>query len=423
MFTLNSTSLVVGENLGVNLVSNVGTLIAAPVNNDFTFTEFIVENSGNSDLDLEWSTSLAPDGWSIGYSNPPTSVPVLSQASVQLAIKAPNQTASGFGFDMQLFVNGTNNGRFTNAELLVRIEVAATSFAGISVSDETIAPLLFIPRGDSGKQSITITNEGNIPLSGQLTVEVRDGEGNILTDRSSTISPSEITDLAIGESIEVVGKVSTDEDSIDGRMNLVVILTTIDGVVIEFMADTSVSSQQSSGGIFGILPAYLSYPLVLLALLGVLYGGRRLKQSSKMDDDGTELVAPDAHTDADHLGTRREQALDISHSVNDIASGEVSQDEIAAALAQSLDMPIPTKKAQVPTGRPPSGLPSMGSPPVGLPPAGLPPVGLPPAKSVPVLPVQVTAGPPLPPGGLPDGWTMEQWNHYGEQYLQRMGLN
>jgi hypothetical protein len=24
---------------------------------------------------------------------------------------------------------------------------------------------------------------------------------------------------------------------------------------------------------------------------------------------------------------------------------------------------------------------------------------------------------------LPDGWTMEQWNHYGEQYLQRMGLN
>jgi hypothetical protein len=350
-------------------------------------------------------------------------VPVLSQASVQLAIKAPNQTVSGFGFDLQLFVNGTNNGRFTNAEILVRIEVTATSFAGISVSDETIAPLLFIPRGDSGKQSLTITNEGNIPLSGQLTVEVRDGEGNILTDRSSTISPSEITDLAIGESIEVVGKVSTDEDSIDGRMNLVVILTTIDGVVIEFMADTSVSSQQSSGGIFGILPAYLSYPLVLLALLGLLYGGRKLKQSSKMDDDGTELVAPDAHTDADHLGTRREEALDISHSVNDIASGEVSQDEIAAALAQSLNMPAPTAKAQVPTGRPPSGLPSMGLPPVGLPPAGLPPVGLPSTKSLPVLPVPVTAGPPLPPGGLPDGWTMEQWNHYGEQYLQRMGLN
>ena len=422
MFTLNSTSLVVGENLDVNLLSNVGTLITVPLNNDFTFTEFTVENTGNSDLDLEFSTSLAPDGWEIGYSNPPSSVSVLSNASVQLGIQAPNQTSSGFGFDLQLFVNGTNNGRFTNAELIVRVEVPATSFAGISESDETIAPLLFIPRGDSGKQSFTIINEGNIPLSGELTVQIRDGDGNILTDRSTSISPSSISGLGIGESIEVVGKVSTDEDSIDGRMSLVILLTTTDGVVIEYNADTSVSSQQSSGGIFGTFPAYVSYPLVLFVLLGLLYGGRKLKQSSKVDEDGTDLVAPDAHTDADHLGTRRDQALDISHSVNDIASGEVSQDEIAAALAQSLNMPAPVSKAAVPMGLPPSGLP-----PAGLPPAGLPPVGLPPAKTVPVLPVPVPvavpSGPPLPPDGLPDGWTMEQWNHYGEQYLQRMGLN
>jgi len=430
MFTLNSTSLVVGENLAVNLVSNVGTLISASVNNDFTFTEFIVENAGNSDLDLEWSTSLVPDDWSVGYSNPPSSVSVLSQAPVQLAVKAPNQTVPGFGFDLQLYVNATNNGRFTNAEITVRVEVPSSSFAGISVSDETAAPLLFIPRGDSGKQSFTIINEGNIPLSGELAVEVQDAEGNVLSDRSASISPSSVTDLAVGDSIEVIGKVSTDEDSIDGRMNLVIVMTTSEGVVIELMVDTSVSSQQSSGGIFGTLPAYVSYPLVLIALLGLLYGGRKLKESSKMDDDGTDLVAPDAHTDADHLGTRRDAALDISNSVNDIASGEVSQDEIAAALAQSLSMPV-AGNASVPTGRPPSGAPPKGMPPAGLPPAGLPPMGLPPvqsqavpAKVVPQLPAEpIALGPPLPPGGLPDGWTMEQWSHYGEQYLQRMGLN
>ena len=28
-------------------------------------------------------------------------------------------------------------------------------------------------------------------------------------------------------------------------------------------------------------------------------------------------------------------------------------------------------------------------------------------------------GPPLPPEGLPPGWTMEQWNYYGESYLNR----
>jgi len=27
---------------------------------------------------------------------------------------------------------------------------------------------------------------------------------------------------------------------------------------------------------------------------------------------------------------------------------------------------------------------------------------------------------PLPPGGLPDGWTMEQWHYYGEEYLRRL---
>ena len=29
----------------------------------------------------------------------------------------------------------------------------------------------------------------------------------------------------------------------------------------------------------------------------------------------------------------------------------------------------------------------------------------------------VSSGPPLPASGLPAGWTMEQWQYYGEQYL------
>ena len=30
----------------------------------------------------------------------------------------------------------------------------------------------------------------------------------------------------------------------------------------------------------------------------------------------------------------------------------------------------------------------------------------------------VSTAPPLPPTGLPEGWTMEQWSHYGQQYLE-----
>ena len=37
-----------------------------------------------------------------------------------------------------------------------------------------------------------------------------------------------------------------------------------------------------------------------------------------------------------------------------------------------------------------------------------PPAGSPPAAQT---------GPPVPAEGLPEGWTMEQWNHYGQQWL------
>ena len=38
-------------------------------------------------------------------------------------------------------------------------------------------------------------------------------------------------------------------------------------------------------------------------------------------------------------------------------------------------------------------------------------------------PVANTMSPPVPASGLPPGWTMEQWNHYGHAYLQQMNGN
>tara|TARA_B110000014_G_C20062232_1_gene553277 strand:- start:562 stop:1317 length:756 start_codon:yes stop_codon:yes gene_type:complete len=43
-------------------------------------------------------------------------------------------------------------------------------------------------------------------------------------------------------------------------------------------------------------------------------------------------------------------------------------------------------------------------------------------EAAPVAPEPVaTGGPQLPESGLPEGWTMEQWQHYGEEYLRRQG--
>jgi hypothetical protein len=42
-----------------------------------------------------------------------------------------------------------------------------------------------------------------------------------------------------------------------------------------------------------------------------------------------------------------------------------------------------------------------------------------PAATVTGPPATVTRGPPLPDTGLPEGWTMAQWEHYGQQWLNQ----
>lgn len=55
-------------------------------------------------------------------------------------------------------------------------------------------------------------------------------------------------------------------------------------------------------------------------------------------------------------------------------------------------------------------------------PSGVPtPSSAPPAASTPAPAAmeEQSEGPPLPAGGLPAGWTMEQWKHYGQQWLEQ----
>jgi hypothetical protein len=67
----------------------------------------------------------------------------------------------------------------------------------------------------------------------------------------------------------------------------------------------------------------------------------------------------------------------------------------------------------------PKSLPSI-SPPAGAPPAAAPPIAPAPTAPSPQLSTAATA-PPVPAAGLPDGWTMEQWNVYGQMWLEQNG--
>jgi hypothetical protein len=70
----------------------------------------------------------------------------------------------------------------------------------------------------------------------------------------------------------------------------------------------------------------------------------------------------------------------------------------------------------IPAAQPPSFTSPMEDPFVG---AGVPAAGGPTEQDTQVpAPAPVHAGPPLPVGGLPPGWTMEQWAFYGERWLE-----
>jgi hypothetical protein len=53
------------------------------------------------------------------------------------------------------------------------------------------------------------------------------------------------------------------------------------------------------------------------------------------------------------------------------------------------------------------------------PPAAVAPVPAQPAQPAPAVAAQ-PAPPPLPPTGLPEGWTQDQWNHFGWQYVESL---
>ena len=198
-------------------------------------------------------------------------------------------------------------------------------------------------------------------------------------------------------------------------------------VLLTATLEISVKNTQSQGGLFGIVSPTVAYSVIGALILGVAIVARRIKKSAPRDTSGEDLVAPDAHSIPDD-GARMRAVMDSVVGQESLASGGVSAEEIADALAKSIpSLPPPSAPAMVPQGRPPSAVPA-GRPPVAIP-QGRPPSNSPTnnkssasrtCKTMPQSPAP-QVGPPLPPGGLPPGWTMEQWQYYGHQWLAQQG--
>jgi hypothetical protein len=85
----------------------------------------------------------------------------------------------------------------------------------------------------------------------------------------------------------------------------------------------------------------------------------------------------------------------------DILEGGVVDETEAVMEEMSAGKSLPTIESAVP------------------PPAAVAPVPAQPAQPAPAVAAQ-PAPPPLPPTGLPEGWTQDQWNHFGWQYVESL---
>ena len=113
-------------------------------------------------------------------------------------------------------------------------------------------------------------------------------------------------------------------------------MTSGDEIITTFNLQASSSPAEGNKGLFNIVPWYVSL-IIVASLVGLLViVSRKVKKSGSPEDDGTQLVTADAYGSLPDAGSRREKALDIGLSQDDMTSGEVSQEEIAAALAKSM---------------------------------------------------------------------------------------
>ena len=406
-FIINETKLVVKDEIGLEISSPDDGSFGVTPNGDFSSTKVQIENTGNSQISIEWTNSIAPDGWEVGFAAPPTYLGPRETSELEILIKAPvNEPVTTDAFQLGIFAKINNGFDTLDVTLSSPVNVLPSAFCSIQYDDSS-RPLLGVDRGGEASQAITVTNLGNIPLDAVLDANL-DAE-----DWDVTLSESELSGIAPGENVELEITVSSNDDTSTGIEEL-----SISCQDSEIKLEISVESTQSQGGLFGIVSPAVGYSILaaVVLLVGVL--AVRVKRSAPKDLSGEELVAPDAHSIPDE-GERMQAVMDSVVGEESLATGGVSAEEIASALAQSIPtLPTPPAPAMIPQGRPPSAVPA-GRPPVAIP-QGRPPAPVPQSTPPPPAPA-MPSGPPLPPSGLPPGWTMEQWKFYGHKWLEQQG--
>ena len=414
----NNTRIVIMDDLSINLDSP--EKVVCQIGEDFSFTEFNITNTGNSIAYLNWSNSLPPnDGWIIGFANPVTVLEPRDWSIVRLGVIAPNnQEVSNSAFKISISVVAENDERSFNQSVILDVEVKESKYGNVTLNDDNQKPFIGIPKGDSQSAEIVLRNDGNTPLSGNLISTVVNSDGQKMSNWDVKTSPSNLNMLNPGDSVIIKIEVIPSVDSDKGPYQIYVNLTDGGDVIASINLQTSASKAEGNTGLFNILPWYISLLVIITGIVGVLIISRRIRSGGSFSDDQSEQIMADIYGAPSQSNNRREFALDIGNSQDDKTSGGVSQEEIAAALAQSMSSEFSQSNIP-PIGNQPPTFPVLGNLSQSSP-LPMPPQRLPSPTTLPQPNTMINPGaPPIPSTGLPPGWTIEQWNAYGYMWLEK----
>jgi len=373
----NATRLVVQEVATLDLTWNATMAISLGIPGT---ADIHAHNTGNVELDISLTMGTLPDGWSGGFlSGRDFSMGMNQEATITVGVDLPGSLPAGLaGQKVSVIIESTSpsGGDVRVYTVEMDVEVLPSIWLGLTCDSSAFEDI-----GSSGTTfDIVVTNLGNTQADVIVSTEGAEGWDIQLGQTESII-------LAAGESLSVTATAIPGEEASNGLTHIQFsanstgsggVAASITGGNIEI--GISKERDSSRGGLGGILDS-LGLPdwtlaLTFLLLLGfAVVSGVRIRNSSAQSFSPEEELIPEGS--ALLAGTQSERkaaALETSAS-GEVLTGGVSDDEIQAAIAQSAPMLKPPTAAE--------------------------------------------GAPPLPLGGLPEGWTMEQWNAYGHLWWEQ----
>jgi len=349
-------------------------------------TPFKLHNIGNVPLEVSLTMGTLPNGWSGGFLSGNTfDMDMNREAFVSVGLELPGTLPIGSLEDRVSVIieSETPSGDLSFQTIEFEVQVLPSIWLSFSSENTLIED---ISSGQNADFKINLTNRGNVITNAEFSTTKTDGFDITYPDCTSDID----CELSPGESRIFTITVKPNSNAGFGLASFILTAVPIDFEPEEAEAtEAEITLQMSreritnSGGISGILenlglPQWVLPLLFLISLTGAIFLGLKLRANSQdLMSPEEELIPAGSALLSGNSNERRAAALDTSLGSSDTLTGGVSDDEIQAAIAAS----GPGKLVPTPEGVA-----------------------------------------PLPLGGLPDGWTMEQWNSYGHLWWEQNQL-